>query len=416
MEEQFFILKPNGAANYLGIMLATVIALKKLDGKGTNAQIAKIIIETHEIDEETQKLLVTNSTEKLLNAYFSWARTYLSISENLNNIGYGKWELTESGYKISNLEDAEKAFSVYQEKSKASNEPNFYITPDEPPNIHGVMLATVIALKELGGSGRVSEIIARVIENEAISEKAQSYPLITDGNRPKLDYYLSMARTYLKYSGRLENTERGVWALTELGFEINSLEQVDLAYLTTDVAPSHDEENWKTVLLDVLENLHYDGFEDLCQIILREAGFIKVVVTAKGKDGGVDGVGFWRENLLSRKIYFQCKRTKNIVGSPQIRDFRGALDGRANQGLFITTNHFTQDAKDEAIRDGALLIDLIDGNEICDLLKKYKLGFKKDTDGTLVIDDEWFNKYRVKREKPKPKKTKPKPKKPTKGN
>ena len=406
MEEQFPILKPNGAADYFGIMLATVIALRKLEGLGTNAQIAEIIIKTHDINEEVQNRLVPDNTETVLNAYFSWARTYLRISGNLNNVGYGKWKLTESGYKINNLGDAEEAFSVYQKKLKELNKPNFYITRNEPPNIHGVMLATIIAVRELGGSGTVSEIIARVIENEAISEKAQSYPLIADGNRPKLDYYLSIARTYLKHGGKLENTKRGVWALTESGFIINSLEQVVSAYLTTPDATSHDEENWKTTLLDILKNLHYDGFEDLSKIILREAGFIKVVVTAKGKDGGVDGVGIWRENLLSRKIYFQCKCTKNTITSSQIRDFRGALDGRANQGLFITTSHFTQDAKNEAIRDGALLIDLIDGNEICDLLKKYKLGFEKDTNGKLVIDDKWFDKYRVKREKTQPKKTK----------
>ena len=97
-------------------------------------------------------------------------------------------------------------------------------------------------------------------------------------------------------------------------------------------------------------------------------------VRGKTGDGGIDGVGVLRVNLVSFQIYFQCKRWKGNVGSKEIRDFRGALQGRADKGLFITTGNFTSQASEEATRDGAIAIDLIDGDRLCVLLKQYELG------------------------------------------
>ena len=62
------------------------------------------------------------------------------------------------------------------------------------------------------------------------------------------------------------------------------------------------------------------------------------------------------------------------VGPGSIRDFRGALAGRADKGLFITTGRFTREAEREAVRDGAMAIDLIDGVELCGLLREKGLG------------------------------------------
>jgi len=59
-----------------------------------------------------------------------------------------------------------------------------------------------------------------------------------------------------------------------------------------------------------------------------------------------------------------------------VRDFRGAMMGRGDKGLLITTGTFTADAQREATRDGAPPIDLIDGDALCELLKQYELGVK----------------------------------------
>ena len=107
----------------------------------------------------------------------------------------------------------------------------------------------------------------------------------------------------------------------------------------------------------------------MAQRLLRESGFTKVEVRGKTGDGGIDGVGVLRVNLVSFQVFFQCKRWKGSVGASEIRDFRGAMMGRADKGLFITTGTFTAQASDEATRDGATAIDLIDGDRLCELLK-----------------------------------------------
>ena len=117
-------------------------------------------------------------------------------------------------------------------------------------------------------------------------------------------------------------------------------------------------------------------FERLAQRLLREAGFLTATVTGRSGDGGIDGIGVYRMSLLSFPVFFQCKRYKGSVGAGAVRDFRGAMAGRGDKGLLITTGTFTSDAKVEATRDGAPPIDLIDGDRLCDLLKDYEVGVR----------------------------------------
>lgn len=134
------------------------------------------------------------------------------------------------------------------------------------------------------------------------------------------------------------------------------------------------------------------AFERLAQRLLREAGFIKVEVTGRSGDGGIDGIGVLRLNLLSFHVLFQCKRYSGSVAAREIRDFRGAMVGRSDKGLFITTGTFTADAKREATRDGAPAIELIDGDQLCDLLRQLKLGVKIELVERAVVDEEWLAK------------------------
>lgn len=89
-------------------------------------------------------------------------------------------------------------------------------------------------------------------------------------------------------------------------------------------------------------------------------------------------------------MFFQCERYKGSVGSGAIRDFRGAMVGRTDKGLFITTGTFTPDAKREATRDGAPALDLIDGDALCDLLKDRKLGVQTELVEQVIVDTPWF--------------------------
>ncbi len=136
------------------------------------------------------------------------------------------------------------------------------------------------------------------------------------------------------------------------------------------------ERDWKEHLLETLLAVPPDQFERLARRLLREAGFISATVTGKSGDGGIDGIGVYRLSLVSFPVFFQCKRYKGSVGAGAVRDFRGAMSGRGDKGLLITTGNFTAEAKSEATRDGAPPIDLIDGERLCDLLKDYELGVR----------------------------------------
>ena len=270
-------------------------------------------------------------------------------------------------------------------------------------------------LKNIGGSATIQELDDKVIEIEGVTEVEQALVMPQGQNRTRVNYYLAWARTYLKRGNALVNSSRGVWALTESGAAITSLDETRAIYekVTLEererakakrlaaktaeveiVAPADDgleeSEDWKSTLLALLGEMSPGAFERLSQRLLREAGFTKVEVRGKSGDGGIDSVGVLRVNLVSFQIYFQCKRWKGSVGSKEIRDFRGALQGRADKGLFITTGHFTSQASDEATRDGAIAIDLIDGDRLCDLLKEYRLGVETEMKESVSVQSNWF--------------------------
>lgn len=136
--------------------------------------------------------------------------------------------------------------------------------------------------------------------------------------------------------------------------------------------------DWSSQLLARMMALKPDAFERLAQRLLREAGFRNVEVTGRSGDNGIDGVGVYRPSLVSFPIYFQCKRYAGSVGSREVRDFRGAMTGRGEKGLLITTGTFTAEARKEATRDGAPPVDLVDGAALCELLKEYSVGVRSE--------------------------------------
>jgi restriction system protein len=159
---------------------------------------------------------------------------------------------------------------------------------------------------------------------------------------------------------------------------------------TEDAEQPLIEDAWRDRLLTVLQNMLPAAFERLSQRLLRESGFVNVDVKGKSGDGGIDGVGVLRVNLLSFQVLFQCKRYKGSVPAKDVRDFRGAMSGRTDKGLFITTGRFTADARREATREGAPPIDLVDGEQLCDLLKDLKIGVVTKTVEEVEIQPEVF--------------------------
>ncbi len=272
------------------------------------------------------------------------------------------------------------------------------------------------ALKALGGSASVQEMYDKVCEIKNFSEEQQS---VLQGNGPQtqITYRLAWARTYLKKCGLIESRGRGLWALTEKGSSLSSIDRgwvkqtarvqsqnSEAEAESEDIQDQSDGEGsfpedqfpldsdqWVEKLLAVVQGIPPDSFERLCQRILRESGFIKVEVTGKSGDGGIDGIGVLKVGLLSFQVFFQCKRYVGSVGSSAIRDFRGAMVGRTDKGVFLTTGTFTREAKKEATRDGAPALDLIDGYQLCILLRELGLGVKTRTVEVVDIEEGWFS-------------------------
>ncbi|MFC6712447.1 restriction endonuclease [Branchiibius cervicis] len=257
------------------------------------------------------------------------------------------------------------------------------------PQYQQLLWPTVQGLRALGGSASIEEIVEEVLRREDFSDDAQAV-LHKDGPSTEIEYRLAWARTYLKGMGLATNSQRGVWSLTERGSTVaeGELEPLRLEYIAASRAKRgpgrgatrQDEDSepaeltWQEQLLDSLMAMPPAGFERLAQRLLREAGFVSATVTGRTGDGGIDGLGVYRMSLVSFPVFFQCKRYSGSVGAGAVRDFRGAMAGRGDKGLLITTGTFTADAKAESTRDGAPPLDLIDGARLCELLKEYRLG------------------------------------------
>jgi restriction system protein len=264
------------------------------------------------------------------------------------------------------------------------------------PSYSKLLWPSLRAVREIGDSGTIAEIVERVVASERFTEDQLAVPS-KERRSSLIEYRLAWARSYLKGMGLLDNSQRGVWSTTELGRTITSAELPALhAEYTTrvreawrakraareeddlDEPPTEDglgtSTEWKQRLLSTLLTASPEKFERLARRLLREAGFVSANVLGKSGDGGIDGMGVYRVSLLSFPVFFQCKRYSGSVGSNAVRDFRGAMSGRGEKGLLITTGTYTGEAKREATRDGAPPVDLIDGDQLCDLLKQYELG------------------------------------------
>lgn len=273
------------------------------------------------------------------------------------------------------------------------------------PTYDGLFNPLLQALRDLGGSASVSEQEDAVAAILKLTEEEEAE--IHRGNRTKLSYRLAWSRNYLKRFGLLENSARGVWALTAKGSSAQSVDPVEVnrAVKALEVgreAEVPDEEevtvppgppNWEEQALETIKSMPPSAFETLCQRVLRESGFIQVEVLGRSGDGGIDGRGVVKlGGILSFHVKFQCKRYKDTVSPSAVRDFRGAMVGRADKGLIISTGTFTREARAEAQRDGAPPLDLIDGDELVEMLKELRLGINvtEKMIEEVHVDKDWF--------------------------
>ena len=270
----------------------------------------------------------------------------------------------------------------------------------------------VESLQDLGGSGRPAEVIDLITDKLDISEEQNE--LLSSG-QTRVQNQIHWARFYLSKAGYIDSSERGIWSLTSKGlsttltqkeslqifYEVQSamkqereeVSQADDDEIDSEAPPSPEKQNYRTRLMDVLRNIPPEGFERLCQRLLRESGFQQVNVTGRTGDGGIDGNGLLQVNpFVSFQVLFQCKRYSGSVAVSQVRDFRGAMMGRADKGIIMTTGTFTKDAKNEAVRDGAPPIELVNGEKLIDMFEQLELGLTPIT--VYEVDDEFFDEFR----------------------
>jgi restriction system protein len=285
---------------------------------------------------------------------------------------------------------------------------------NQMPTFDSLMNPLLDALFALGDSGSIDEIYEKVLGIEKIGEDISSVPHNPEkSNQTEVAYRLAWARTYLKKYGFLENSSRGVWALTKLAKEkkhvkpqdvVRKVKEADKAesilknkktkneQIEIDDTDTPEAQGWREELYHVLtKETSPDAFERLAQRLLRESGFVQVEVTGRTGDGGIDGKGIAKiHGFMSFHVIFQCKKYQGSVSAGEIRDFRGAMVGRADKGLFITTGTFTSAAVKEATRDGAPPIDLVDGEHLAQKLKEFQLGIKTKMIEKVTIDKDWF--------------------------
>lgn len=275
----------------------------------------------------------------------------------------------------------------------------------------------ISALRKLGGSARADEVCNAIAETLNLPDAVLDKQLKNGQSRYKNQVH--WARFYLANTGYLDSSKHGVWALTEKGQATPDLTEAQLREIIQDVQakiaktkadklqsesakiednteaplPDGTVASSREQLLDVLKSLSPSGFERICQRLLREAGFEKVEVTGRSGDGGIDGNGVLQLNpFVSFQVLFQCKRYEGNVTAPQVRDFRGAMMGRAEKGIILSTGRFTADANREATRDGVQPIELVDGDKLVTMFEQLELGMKPRT--VYEVDEAFFEPFK----------------------
>lgn len=261
-------------------------------------------------------------------------------------------------------------------------------------------------LQSNGGAGLSSDVIEQVIDKLGITETELEDT--TSNGQSRIRNQIQWARFYLFKAGLIDNAQRGIWRLTNDGLDRN-LNDDDVYELFKGVQNSvkkpstsnakksepkfeniaTEDEEHSVGLINIIQSLSPAGFEKLCKRLLTEIGINEIIITGGTGDQGIDGKGIVKLNdVVSLNIVFQCKKYKETVSPHHVRDFRGAMQGRGEKGLIITTGRFTKEAKNEANRDGVTPIELIDSDRLVELFEKYRLGLKPLI--VFEIDQEFF--------------------------
>lgn len=231
----------------------------------------------------------------------------------------------------------------------------------------------------LGGQGTPQQIYPLMTKKFPSLTKEDLEETMLSGYN-KWTNRIQWVRQHLIDKGELVSPQRGIWAITEKGkMRIDKLveEIPSFAQLNMDELYDNYEEDFCSHLLNKLYELSPIEFEEFSRRFLQSYGFVDVNVTEVGPDGGIDGYGRLKIGLASLNVAFQCKRWQGNIGRKEVQQFRGAIQGKYEQGIFFTTSNFTNTATEISFQQGAVPIVLMNGKSIVKTMVEKGFGVDK---------------------------------------
>lgn len=304
---------------------------------------------------------------------------------------------------------------------------------DQMPNWEGFMIPTLRALSD--GAERHWREFQPLVADEVGLTPEQKTEVLPSGSQLKYQNRIGWGVSFLTNVGALSRPKRGHYQITDAGREVlrlfpNGARERDIRalgedpaspirkYQSTSARPKQVEQltSQPTELTPIeqvqsgIERIHEEiAAELLARLQGKEPGFFEQAVvelllamgyggttgtgnvTQLSNDGGIDGV-IDQDILGLNRVYIQAKRyaEDNVVGRPDLQAFVGALSGKADSGVFITTSRFSEGARTYAENVPTRII-LIDGKRLTTLMIRYGVGVQvKETYKVVEIDEDFF--------------------------
>ena len=302
------------------------------------------------------------------------------------------------------------------------------------PTWEEFMIPTLRVLSD--GVIRHSRQFQDLVADEANLTDEQRIEVLSSGNQLKYQNRIGWGVSFLTNVGALERPKRGHYQITNAGKQLvqlfpNGAKERDVKALGGDpnspIRAYQSTGPWaKTVEKAVeteassmtpieqvqsgIERIHEEtAAELLWRLQGKEPGFFEQAVvelllamgyggttgtgnvTQLSNDGGIDGV-IDQDILGLNRVYIQAKRYAdgNVVSRPDLQAFVGALSGKADSGVFITTSRFSEGAQTYAENVPTRII-LIDGKRLTSLMIRYGVGVQvSETYKIVEIDEDFF--------------------------
>jgi restriction system protein len=251
-------------------------------------------------------------------------------------------------------------------------------------------------IEKAGGEAKPSNLYDKVARHFPQLTLADQKVIHPRSGLPIWRNRVQWARQHLVNKGELDASTRGIWRITDKG-------RVRLGVVfpppppppPTTIGELLDGEKHQICakLHELLMNLHPQQFEAFAGKLLESVGFTDVEVTKYVGDGGIDGYGNLEMGVVKVRAAFQVKRWRNNVPPAEVNQFRGAIQGEFDQGIFITTSDFSDEAKKVSSKRGAVPIVLINGDRIVNIMLEKGLGVRQEPLTVTRIDEEFFTAF-----------------------